>query len=109
MRGMHKFIRGMCRATFTQMPALPQSLPLPLRGQYAGQADGQDLNVVTQTHKHTCMCVLAYSLFDVLGFGAKKCFAQQRPQQKTIGNFSFSFFFLFFRSYARHAKAIDDG
>lgn len=33
MRGMHKFIRGMCRATFTQMPALPlpQSLPaLPL-------------------------------------------------------------------------------
>lgn len=27
MRGMHKFIRGMCRATFTQMPALP--LPLP--------------------------------------------------------------------------------
>jgi len=80
---MHKFISGM----FYACNLHPNANAAGLRGQYAGHDDGQDVNVVTPTYvllpilfslslsvSLFTLHVLACSLFDVLGFGAKKMF-----------------------------------
>lgn len=79
-----------------------------LRGQYAGQNDGQDVNVVTQTHTHTntCMCWrIRFLMF--WGLALKNALPSSSSSHSKKLLEIFLALFLTMPRYARHAKAMD--